>query len=123
MYYSGSILENPNTMSELSNCYNIPNAEQVEQFLESREDFKTLLIEAHEKIIQCFDLTSSSTSTPLALEVITDPEIDNWKQLVVFIPTKKTPEEVARQLEHLEETWWLDADNTDGEIAIHVKFG
>jgi hypothetical protein len=75
-------------------------------------------VEAHANIRQFFP------SSPVTLEVVTDPEDTGSSQLVAFISTSDDPKKVFERLQQLDTQWWLNAmDRAQGKFHINVAFG
>lgn len=102
----------------LSRLYNIRGESEVFKFLEDKPPLISLVLEAHERIMDYF-----GRSTELVLEVITDPEATEDYELVIFVRTSLSPYDAFRMLEQLDEEWWLDAsEDTNEKLCIHVEF-
>ncbi len=92
--------------------------EEVLEFLERYPFLVSLLIETHSKIENYFELYPQ-----VFLEVFTDPEAIDDRQLVASIRTNLTPNEVLDKLDRLDEEWWLDnMDRARGKFCIDVEF-
>ncbi len=98
--------------------YAFRKPEEVGQFLEAYPFLTPLLREAHDKIDDYF-----GPQTAVALEVVTDPEAMDDRELFAFIQTSLPSQEALDRLERLDQDWWLDAsDRSEGRLCIHVEF-
>jgi hypothetical protein len=92
--------------------------DEVIRFLKVYPFLVPLLLEACDKIAEYFAAFSG-----VVLEVITDPEAENDRELFAFIRTSLPPVEAFDGLDRLDEEWWLDAsDKAKGKLCIHVEF-
>jgi hypothetical protein len=91
---------------------------EVKEFLAAHPFLEPLLVEAYDKIGDYF-----GPQPDVVLEVVTDPEAIDDRELFVFIRTNLPPEEALDRLDRLDQEWWLDAaDQADGKLCIHVEF-
>lgn len=61
--------------------------------------------------------------SPLVLEVVTDPEVPDDEQLMMYISTEVDAEEALSRLNQLDEDWWLDAlEQVEGKMCIDLEF-
>ncbi|MBC7233979.1 MAG: hypothetical protein H5T68_12145 [Chloroflexi bacterium] len=63
-----------------------------------------LLLEAYGKIAEYF-----GPRTDVVLEVVSDPEAANYRELFILVRTSLTPSEALTLLERFDQEWWLDA--------------
>ena len=97
--------------------YTFGERAEVLWFLDKYPVLVPLLLEACGKIGNYFSYPQ------LSLEVLTDPETDGDRQLVMFIGTNLAPDEALPMLEQFDENWWLDASReAQGNLCIHVEF-
>ena len=62
-------------------------------------------------------------NSDVVLEVVTDPEIADDKQLVAFIVVEKPAEDASQALDHLDEEWWMEAlDRAQDNLCITLEF-
>ena len=102
----------------LERLYDFRGREEVLQFLDRYSFLVPLLFEAYSEIENYFELYPQ-----VFLEVFTDPEAIDDRQLVAFIRTNLTPNEVLNRLDWLDEEWWLDnMDRARGKFCIDVEF-
>ncbi len=91
---------------------------EVEQFLQEHEFLLPLLVDAYPVIEKHF-----GPHPDVVLEVVTDPESLDDRELVAFIRTKLSSAQVLDKLHRLDEELFSDAvDRTQGELCIHVEF-
>jgi hypothetical protein len=58
------------------------------------------------------------------LEVVTDPEAIDDRQLVAFIRTDLDPMGALASLDQFDRSWWLEASHRSrGKMCIHLEFG
>ena len=86
-------------------------------FLEANPFLVQLLQEAYANIRKYFPYSQ------IFLEVVTDPDAFDEKQLVVFIAVEQNPEEASQALDQLDENWWLDAmERAQDKLCITLEF-
>ncbi len=101
----------------LSRIYTFRRVPEVSAFLENEPSLIPSLVEARKQIESYFG------DVELVIEVITEPEAADDRELVVFIRADLPPDEALRKLEQLDEDWWLDASTeVEGKLCIHVEF-
>lgn len=93
-------------IESLERLYTFREPTEVLQFLEQYSFLVPLLLNAHKTIRKYFP------DSPLFLEYVTDPEIDD-PQLVVFIATNLEPEEALDRLDEFDDDWYNDNSNRD----------
>jgi hypothetical protein len=104
--------------STLEKLYFFRRPSEVKEFLEASPFLKPLLVEAYERIGNCF-----GPKPEVVLEVVTDPEADDDRQLFAFIQTSLPSEQALDKLDRLDDDWWLDAaDRSEGKLCLHVEF-
>jgi hypothetical protein len=109
--------ESQSEVQKLERLYTFGERAEVLWFLEEYPVLVPLLLEAYDKIGNYFSYPQ------LSLEVLTDPETNGDRQLVVFIGTNLAPDEALPMLEQFDENWWLDASHkAQGNLCIHVEF-
>jgi len=102
----------------LEQLYTFRRPLEVSQFLDTHPFLVPLLVEAHGKIEQYF-----GPSPDVVLEVVTDPEAIDDRELFAFIRTSFLPDEALGRLDRFDDEWWLDAmDKTLGALCIDVEF-
>ena len=91
---------------------------EVSEFLEAHPFLLPLLVEAYDKIVECF-----GPHPEVILEVVTDPEAMDGRSLFAFIQTSLSPEEALSKLDRLDQEWWLDSSaRSENSLCIHVEF-
>lgn len=92
---------------------------EVISFLWAHLFLVPLLLEAHGKIAECF-----GPAPEVVLEVVTDPEVENDRELFALVRTNLSPSEALYRLDRLDQEWWLEASlqarcllNIDVELA------
>jgi hypothetical protein len=104
-------------LQSLSQLYSFRRPAEVSQFLEAYPFLDLLLLEAHDKITEYFGLEPD-----VILEVVTDLEAIDDRELFAFIRTTLPPDEVLSTLDRFDKEWWLDeADRAEGKLCIHVE--
>jgi hypothetical protein len=102
----------------LEQLYTFRGRLEVQRFLEEYPVLAPLLLEAYGKIGSYF-----GPYPEVALEVVTDPEAADDRQLFAFIGTCLSPDEALDRLEQFDKSWWLSAlDRAEGNLCIHVEF-
>ena len=76
----------------------------VERFLQHHPKVGPVLIEAADVIPAYF-----GEGTPVALEVLHDPEADGEPELYALIRSTLSPEDALARLRQLDRAWWLKA--------------
>jgi len=115
---AGQIVATEPALQSLRQLYIFRRPEEVYGFLKTHPLLIPLLLEAHNKIVQYF-----GPSPEVVLEVVTDPEAMDDRELFAFIRTGLPPDEALNKLDRLDKEWWLDeADRAEGELCIDVEF-
>jgi hypothetical protein len=103
----------------LEQLYILRRRSEVMKFLVDNPFLLPFLQEAYGQIRNYF-----GESAQVILEVITDPKIAGDQELVIFIRTNLSPDEVFKRLKQLGEEWWLDTPfNVREKLCIDVEFG
>ena len=88
------------------------------EFIDSHPFLESLLLETYRAVSKHF-----GPSPRIALELMHDPEVPDASELIAFIQTHLSPDEVLEKLDQLEEDWWLDALERAGqEFSINLEF-
>jgi len=91
---------------------------EVTAFLADNSFLLPVLHDAYEQIRNHF-----GKSTKIALEVVTDPEVAEDQELVIFIRTNLSPDKAFKKLKEFDKGWWLDTPfNVRGKLCIDVEF-
>ena len=89
----------------------------VVQFLKTDENVTTLLLEAVPRISDIFP-----SGIQASLSVDLDPE-DGDEELRLTLHGEYKPEELARWLRDLDESWWLDAvPRAHGQLVVDIDY-
>jgi hypothetical protein len=104
-------------IDHITTGYALRNIDRVMSFIQDHSFLRTLLPEARHYINNYFP------DSPLALEVITDPEGDTSVQLVISILTSLSPDVALERLDALDQEWWLNAlPRARNKLSIRVEF-
>lgn len=104
-------------LAALEQAYVLTKPSEVLEGLEKHPSLVALLLETSAKINNYFP------DSQRFLEVVTDPEIINDAQLVIFISPNLTADEAVHRLDQFEDDWWLDAwYQTQGKLSVIVEF-
>ena len=104
--------------ASLEEAYVFRQAREVAEFLEEHPYLGSLLLEAYDHIQEHFGLRPR-----VALEVVTDPEATDDRELYALIGTHLSPEAALQRLERLDKEWWLAAmDRAQCKLSIDVEF-
>lgn len=104
-------------IDSLERLYAFRRREEVVNFLSDNPFLAPLLQDARPQIETYF-----RSYTQLILEVVTDPEAVDDRELVLFIQTDLPPEEALASLDQLDDNWWLEASRASrGKLCIHVE--
>ncbi len=105
-------------IQSLERLYTFRRPEEVSGFLEAHSFLIPLLFEAHRQIEKYF-----GPYPQVFLEVVTDPEATDDRELAAFIRTNLPPDEALNRLERFDEGWWLEASHkARGNLCIHIEF-
>ncbi len=89
----------------------------VQEYLDSNTFLLTILEEAFDKIRKLFP------SSPLFLEVVSNPEEEDDTYLVLFIKTNLVPFNAVEQLNRLDEEWFLSLPTKIKQrLSINLEF-
>jgi len=103
--------------SNIENLYIFRDVGEVKSFLEENPFLLPLLVESYPYIKRHFP------DADVFLEVVHDPEIIGYTQLVAFIAVKQTAEEASQALDRLDEEWDPDAmGRTEDKLCITLEF-
>jgi hypothetical protein len=101
----------------IEQMYVLRRPTEVWYFIKANPFLIPLLKEAYVNIREYFP------SSKIFLEVVTDPEIANGEQLIIFIAVDQNPEVASRSLDLLDENWWLDAmERAEDKLCITLEF-
>lgn len=116
---SSPLVEAPRQEIErLQGLYSFRQKEDVAEFLESHPYLVPLLFEAYPQMEKHF-----GGNAPVFLEVITDPEATDDRELYALIGTRLSPEEALERLDQFDKDWWLRTlDRAQCKLCIHIEF-
>ncbi len=101
----------------LKQLYLFRNVEEVQNFLEANSFLVSLLKEGYSHIKKYFPYSR------VFLEVVTDPEAFDEKQLVAFIVVEQDSDDASEALDQLDEDWWLDAmERAQDKLCVTLEF-
>lgn len=87
----------------LEEMYSFRHATVVRRFLQIHPHLVKLLIDAYPYLLELF-----GPDPEVALEVVSDPEVEDWDQLFAYICTPLPVNEALARLHRLDEEWFLD---------------
>ena len=86
-------------------------------FLNEHSFLSTVLRDARDWLERYFP------SNALTLELISDPEAEDDRQLVLSVVSDLSPAESLERLDHFDRNWWLDAmSGAHGKLCINLEF-
>ena len=101
----------------LKDKYILLNSHEILQYLQLKRELIPVLLEAERQIRKIF------IDEKLVLKFIYDPEIVNWKKLIVAIHTYLDASDAFDKLKLLDHSWWLDASySVSSDLDIHITF-
>ncbi len=115
---TASVFQKAPTPEALEKLYSYRRPDEVKKYIKAYPFLVPLLVEAYDKIGEYF-----GSNPAVILEVVTDPEADDYRELFAFIQTNFAPEEVLDRINRLDQEWGLDASHrSDGKLCIHTEF-
>ena len=104
------------SVADLDRLFSIDDRQQVHAYLARHSHLVPLLVDAAAAIRRYFPQDDT-----LRLEVIDDAETKT-EQLYAIVRTSLPSDEAERQLDRLDEEWWLDAvERASGELTIDAE--
>jgi hypothetical protein len=101
----------------LKDKYVLFDSYEVLEYLQLERELIPVLLEAERQIRNIF------IDEKLALKFIYDPEIVNWKKLIVTIHTHLDADDAFDKLKLLDHGWCLDASYpVSSDLDIHIDF-
>lgn len=101
----------------LKDKYILFDSHEILQYLQLKRELIPVLLEAERQIRKIF------IDEKLVLKFIYDPEIVNWKKLIVAIHTYLDASDAFDKLKLLDHSWWLDASySVSSDLDIHIDF-
>ena len=102
----------------LEEIYTFRRPPEVAEFLGENPFLVPVLFEAYPEIEKYFGRTA-----PVFLEVVTDPEAADDRELYALIGTRLSPEEALERLGQFDKDWWLRTlDRAQCKLCIHIEF-
>lgn len=115
LLYAEASLKHPK--QALEDHFSLREGAELRQFIEANPFLLDLLLESQSNISNYFP------KSELALQVITNPEGVDDRQLVLFIITNLSPEDALAKLQQFDDAWWVDAlDRAQGKLCITLEF-
>jgi hypothetical protein len=101
----------------LESLYKVDYQAGVLEYLLDKPHLTSFILKAYEKIREIF------TNEQLSLKTSFDPEIIDWKKLIIAIHTNLDADEAYDKLKILDNSWWIDASSTVGnDLDIYITF-
>jgi len=113
---TASVFQKAPKPEALEKLYTYRRPNEVKGYIIAYPFLVPLLVEAHDKIGDCFG------PPEIVLEVVTDPEALDDRQLVAFIQTNFDVDEALTRLRQLDKNWWFEASHRSrGKLCIHLE--
>ncbi|HET6386012.1 MAG TPA: hypothetical protein VFJ58_21680 [Armatimonadota bacterium] len=93
-----------NELGRLDALFELPRCERVHRYLCNNQELLSAVLEAWEEINSRFPGASQ------VLDLVDDPEIENYRLLVLYIVTSLPQDDVYARMDRLYEDWWLDRE-------------
>lgn len=101
----------------LEDLYTFRNSVAVRHFLLCHPHLIDLLFEAYPHLARCF-----GPNPQVALEVVQDPEVADWTQLVAYILTSLPVNQALDRLDRFDDEWFLDqVDQVDDLFNFNLE--
>lgn len=105
-------------LQQLQELYIFREPTVIRQFLRTHSPLIEVLFEAWPHLHQHF-----GPDLQVALEVVSDPEVENWDELFAYVLTPLLPDEALVRLNNFDQDWFLDQlDRVDGTLNFDVEF-
>lgn len=99
-------------------AYELRDREEVVGFVEEHPELKGMLAEAQTRIPEHF-----GNDTAMALEVATDIDSENAKELLLLIPVELSVDDAMARMSRLDEDWWLDGSvRAKGLMNVDIEY-
>lgn len=106
-----------NLITRLEPIYIFSNPTEIIKYLNENKHLIYFLLDANQKIQEIFN------KEKLELKIICDPEIENWRKLIINIHTQLDADEAFDKLKTLDDIWWLDVSPLVGnDLDINIDF-
>jgi len=104
-------------LQKLEERYSFRDGLAVRRFLLTYPHLIEVLLEAYPHLVKHF-----GPDPQVALEVISDPEVEGWAQLFAYIITSLPVDEALVRLDTLDREWFLDQlDQVDGLFNFNLE--
>jgi len=104
-------------LEKLEAMYSLRDRAEVEHFLQTYPHLINVLLESYPHLLEHF-----GSDVKVALEVVSDPEVGDWRQLFAYILTPMPVREALDRLDRLDKEWFLDQlDRTDGLLTFDIE--
>ena len=114
---TASVFQKAPKPEALEKLYTHRRPMEVKGFIKAYPFLVPLLVEAYDKIGEYF-----GSNPEIVLEVVTDPEGFDDRQLVAFIQGLANPDEALAKLGAFDKGWWLEASHKSrGKLCIHLE--
>ena len=112
----------PRSVPELKALFDAPywfrDPPRVQQYLHSHPQLEEVLIDAWPHLRRHF-----GPDVQVFLEVVSDPEIETWDQLIAHVRTAHQPEEALYRLDQFDDEWFLDQlSRVSGQMNFNLEF-
>jgi hypothetical protein len=105
-------------LHQIEEMYSLRHAATVRRFLHVYPHLIQVLLEAHVYLQKYF-----GPDPQVALEVVSDPEVEGLEELFAYILTSLPVDEALARLDKLDEEWFLDQlDRVDGRFNFNLEF-
>ena len=94
----------PADIDHLARLYEFRGGDDVANFIRDNPEVVAPLLNAVEVVPRYF-----GADTPLALEVVRDPEARDYRELFAFIQSTEGVDKALARLRRFEDEWWADA--------------
>jgi hypothetical protein len=112
------VLIEEEALQQIQQLYTIREADVVKQFILDHSELIEVLIEAHDQVQRQF-----GPDQEIALEVVSDPEVEDLDELFAYVLTSRPAEEAQTRLNQLDEAWFLDQlDRVGGIFNLDLEF-
>ena len=115
---ASTIVSFEQSLRRIEELYSLNDRSTVKRFISNYPELANLLIEAFPHVQYHF-----GSYPDVELEVIRDPESDNFEELFAYIRTPLPPEAALKKLDQLDEEWFLDQlPRTEGKFNFNLEF-
>lgn len=105
-------------LHQLEEIYSLRQPAAVRRFLRTHSQLVEVLLDAYVYLQRHF-----GPDPQVVLEVVGDPEVDDWDELFAYVLTSLSVDEALAQLDRFDEEWFLDQlDRIDGQLNFDLEF-